>query len=168
MFNGLTLIYFNCVLIMYKLLIILYVSRSNSNNRKYFGKLISTDICLTVIYNLQAVKASLTDIEPAVDGVECDKWSSLSCAAFMNLIETDYVQENLSALVENIDFDTHKVVLFSRTSRGEICINSQLLNLGHATTLQPTLCVFNKKNARSVTTKSSLYINSREVSTTYK
>lgn len=101
-----------------------------------------------------------------MDGVECDEWSSLSCAAFMNLIETDYVQENLSALVKNIDFDTHKVVLFSRTSRGEICINSQLLNLGHATTFHPTSCIFNKQNTRNITSKSSLYINSREVSTT--
>lgn len=100
-------------------------------------------------------------------GVECDKWSSISCTEFMKLIETDYVQDNLTAWIQNIDFDLHKVVLYSRTSRGEICVNSQLLNLGHASTLHPTLCVFNKKNIRSVTTKSSLHINSREVSTTY-
>lgn len=100
-----------------------------------------------------------------MEGVECNEWSSLSCTAFMNLIETDYVHENLSALIKNIDFETHKIVLFSRTSKGEICINSQLLNLGHATTFHPSSHVFNKKNTRSVTTK-SLHINSREVSTT--
>lgn len=83
----------------------------------------------------------------------------------MNLLRTDYIQDNLSAWVQKIDFDTHKVVLFSRTLRREICVNSQLLHLGHATTLHPTLCVFNKKNIRAAI-KSSLYINSREVSTT--
>lgn len=78
----------------------------------------------------------------------------------------NYVNENLTAFVQNVDSNIHKVVLYSRTSRGEICINSQLLSLGHATTSDPSKCIFNKRNIRE-STINNLPINSRVVSSTY-
>lgn len=114
---------------------------------------------------LQAIKASLADVNPAVDGIESTKWSDNACAAFLNFSRIDYADDNLIALVHKIDGDTHKIVLYNRSSRAEICLNSKLVSQGYATTMDPRSCVFKKTNTRKIV-KQPVLQNSRNVSRT--
>lgn len=107
-----------------------------------------------------AIKASLIDVYPAADGIECTKWSDNACAAFLKFSKVDYAEDNLIAFVHEVD-DTHKIVLYNHTFRTEICLNSKLVSQGYATTMDPGSCVFKKKNIRKQMKQPVLHLNSR-------
>uniref|UniRef100_A0A2S2NKN9 RING finger protein n=2 Tax=Schizaphis graminum TaxID=13262 RepID=A0A2S2NKN9_SCHGA len=96
-----------------------------------------------------AIKASLADVYPAVDGVECTKWSDNAYAAFLKFSKVGY-DDNLIAFIHEVDGDTHKIVLYNHTSRTEFCLNSKLVSQGYATTMDPGSCVFKKTNTRKI------------------
>jgi len=105
----------------------------------------------------------LADIKPAVDGIESNKWSDNACAAFLNFSKIDYADDDLIAYVHKVDGDTHKIVLYNRSSRAEICLNSKLVSQGYATTKDPISCVFKKTNTRKQV-KQPVLLNSRNAS----
>jgi len=109
----------------------------------------------------------LVDVYPAVDGIECTKWSDNAYAAFLKFSKVDYTEDNLIAFVHEVDGDTHKIVLYNHTSRTEICLNSKLVSQGYATTMDPGSCVFKKTNARKQMKQPVLPLNSRNVSRTF-
>ncbi|XP_025195551.1 RING finger protein 17-like isoform X2 [Melanaphis sacchari] len=108
-----------------------------------------------------AIKASLADVYPAVDGIESTKWSDNAYAAFLKFSKIDYAEDNLIAFIHEVDGDTHKIVLYNHTSRTEFCLNSQLVSQGYATTVDPGLCVFKKKNIRKQMKLPVLHVNCR-------
>lgn len=107
----------------------------------------------------------MADVYPAIDGIETDKWSDKACAAFIQFSKTyNYIEENLNAVVHTVDGDTHNIILNNPTSRACVCLNSKLVSLGYATTMDPGSCVFNKMNTRKQINQSTLLNNSRNVS----
>lgn len=108
----------------------------------------------------------MADVNPAVDGIESTKWSDNACAAFLNISKIDYADDNLIAFIHKVDGDTHKIVLYNRSSRTEICLNSKLVSQGYATTMDPIACVFKKTNIRKQVKKPVL-LNSRNASRTF-
>ncbi|XP_029342148.1 tudor domain-containing protein 1-like [Acyrthosiphon pisum] len=106
------------------------------------------------------IKASLADVNPAVEGIESTKWSDNACAAFLNFSKIDYADDDLIAFIHEVDGDTHKIVLYNRSSRAEICLNSKLVSQGYATTMDPISCVFKKTNTRKQV-KQTVLLNSR-------
>lgn len=111
------------------------------------------------------MKATLADIYPANDGVQCDQWSDNARAAFMELTTTNKrMEDNLVAFVHGITRDdAHKVVLYNRTLKNEFCVNAKLVSRGLATTLDISSCAFIKKNKRNVFSKPPILLDSKEV-----
>jgi len=119
----------------------------------------------TIYFHLQAIKSKLADVNPAVEGIECANWSTQACSTFINLLNTN-IKENLTAIMHHdpVDSNGYKVVLFNNVSRRNICVNSKLISLGHATTLDPGKCLFQKPNMRGLPlTQSTTEMNSRNV-----
>lgn len=78
----------------------------------------------------------------------------------------DPIDETLTAKVLSIDDDSHQVVLYSHTSRGEVCVNSKLIYQGHA--LDSGSHSFVRGNIRNTPRNhktKNLLSNSRNVST---
>lgn len=103
----------------------------------------------------------MADVYPAIDGVECTKWSDNACAAFLNFSKIVYTEDNLIAFIHKVDGDTHKIVLYNHSSRVEFCLNSKLVSQGFATTMDPGSCVFKKTNTRKLMKQPVLLLNSR-------
>jgi len=61
----------------------------------------------------------------------------------------DSMNDNLTAKVLFANEDSHKVVLYNHTSRGEVCINSKLIAQGHGMRSEPGSYSFVKENVRT-------------------
>lgn len=117
----------------------------------------------------------MADVQPAVDGIETTEWTSNAFNAFIQLIETSNNVDNLTACVQEIDDDNedddgnniHKVILYNRWSRGEFCVNLQLIRQGFATSQDLESCVFQKPINRKPCNTIPIQLNSRNVSINY-
>lgn len=96
----------------------------------------------------------LSDIYPANDGIECDKWSDSASAIFLNLIDNNKNNENnLTALICKVNCDTCEVVLYKHTSRGKLCLNNKLITQGYATTIHINTTLKNPNTRNTLKTK---------------
>lgn len=109
----------------------------------------------------------MADVYPAVDGVECASWNDLACATFVKLTGKHHnIDEHLIALVHNIHNDTHNVILYNHTSRGDFCINQKLISQGCGANRDPMSSIFQKPNVRKPSKfQRPLEMNCRMVST---
>lgn len=73
----------------------------------------------------------------------------------------------MTAKVIFVDDDSHKVVLYNHTSRGEVCVNSKLITQGHGMRLDSESYSFVKENVRTTLKRKPklIHVNSRNVST---
>jgi hypothetical protein len=78
----------------------------------------------------------------------------------------DSMNDNLTAKVLFANEDSHKVVLYNHTSRGEVCINSKLIAQGHGMRSEPGSYSFVKENVRTPLKRKPklIHSNSRDVS----
>lgn len=112
----------------------------------------------------------MADVSPATDGVECANWNDKACALFIELTTNRHnIDEHLTTFVHSVDNDTYSVILYSHTSRGEICINQKLLSQGYAANSDPMSSVFLKPNFRKpLKNKKPLQLNRRMVSNNHR
>lgn len=107
-------------------------------------------------------------LTPAIDGVECTNWSEKAHTAFLDFMKiNENIDDNLTAFVHEVVEETHKVVLYNHTSRGEFCVNSKLISQGVATKSNLSSDILYKLNVRKPSPyQKPLMMNSRNVSST--
>lgn len=77
--------------------------------------------------------------------MECSKWNDNACATFLDLLDScKNINNNLSVIINEVDRNTHKVVMLNHTSRGVFCVNNKLVTQGHAVPLNQEFFVCNK------------------------